>query len=89
MSDNHDATYMKVWYWLGALTAVEVAVALSHFLNWNVLVGGLVGLASVKAILLAAFFMHLEFERRTLVAVCIAPVVFSLILFIGLLPDAR
>ena len=89
MSDNHDATYMKVWYWLGGLTALEVGVALSKFLAWNVLVGGLVGLAIVKAILVAAYFMHLKFERRTLVAVCIAPVFFSLILFVGLLPDAR
>ena len=87
MSDNHDATYMKVWYWLGGLTALEVGVALSKFLAWNVLVGGLVGLAIVKAILVAAYFMHLNIERKYIWWLLLAAVLFLLVLFYGVAPD--
>ena len=46
------------------------------------------GFALTKAALVAAYFMHLKFERVPLMVVVLSPLLLSAILYIGLVPDA-
>jgi len=81
-----EPNYMAVFYWLAALTAVEVGVT---FLPLTKLALGaiLVVLAFTKAALVALYFMHLKFEQRTLMLVAITPVLICVFLMFMLLPD--
>ena len=81
-----EPNYMGVFYWLAALTAVEVAVA---YLPFTKLATGviLVVLAFTKASLVAMYFMHLKFERRTLAIIALTPVILCIMLMFMLLPD--
>src|ERR687888_972331 len=81
-----EPNYIAVFYWLAALTALEVAVA---YLPFTKLATGvlLVVLAFTKASLVAMYFMHLKFERRTLAIVALTPVLLCIMLMFMLLPD--
>ncbi len=59
------AQYVRVAVALAVLTAVEVAVYYFD-LPGKLLVAVLVGLATVKFSLVAAYFMHLKFDARLL-----------------------
>jgi cytochrome c oxidase subunit 4 len=88
MEHGHkEPNYVLVWIWLGVLTIVEVVVAISGWLPWKATVASLIGLAFIKAIMVAMYFMHLRFERKAMVLVLMAPVVLSFVLFFGVLPD--
>ena len=81
MDEAHKApNYMAIFWWLLGLTIAELAVAYMH-LPKPLTIGGLVGLAIAKASLVAMYFMHLKFERRTLGLIALTPP-FLLILFI-------
>src|SRR5262245_12855360 len=54
--------YVKTLCTLLALTLITVAIAQVNFGEWNAIVALLV--ASIKALLVALFFMHLKFEGR-------------------------
>ncbi len=60
-------SYLGVWLSLLALTALTVGVSYLDFGSWNILVA--VAVATVKAGLVAAVFMHLAFEKRKFNAV--------------------
>jgi cytochrome c oxidase subunit IV len=81
-----EPNYMGVFYWLAALTILEVGVT---FLPLTKLAQGiiLVVLAFTKAALVAMYFMHLKFERRTMLAVAATPVILCVFLMFMLLPD--
>ena len=66
-SEHKTPNYMAVFWWLAAFTAVEVAYSslLPHE-HKALLIIGLVGFAAIKATLVALFFMHLKFERKSL-----------------------
>jgi caa(3)-type oxidase subunit IV len=67
MDQEHKTpNYMAIFYWLGGLTVVEVAWATLLHTRRAPLIIGLVIFASVKALLVALFFMHLKFERKRL-----------------------
>ena len=78
--------YIGVFWWLLALTILEVGAI---FLPIARLLIGilLVGLALSKAALVAMYFMHLKFERRTLGLIAITPLVLCVLLVFALLPD--
>ena len=65
MSESHESAYNRVWVWLAVLTVIEVIAALPslRFLSWNMLMGVLIGLAIVKASMVAMYFMHLRFDK--------------------------
>ncbi len=66
-SEHKTPNYMAVFWWLAAFTAVEVAYSsLLPHTHKVLLIVGLVGFASIKATLVALFFMHLKFERKSL-----------------------
>jgi cytochrome c oxidase subunit IV len=59
--------YMAIFWWLAGLTVVEVGYSsiLPHR-HKVMLIVGLVGFAAVKASMVALYFMHLKFERKSL-----------------------
>jgi cytochrome c oxidase subunit 4 len=57
---------LMVWGWLLILTGVEVFLAYEQ-LPLRVMLVLLMGLSLVKAALIMAYFMHLRFEKRTLI----------------------
>jgi len=59
--------YMAIFWWLAGFTVVEVAYStlLPHSAK-ALLIIGLVGFAGIKATLVALYFMHLKFERKSL-----------------------
>ena len=78
--------YMNIFWWLLALTIIEVAIAIPEyaFIIKAIL---LVGLACGKAALVAIYFMHLKFERKTLAVIVITPFIICVFLVIMLMPD--
>lgn len=83
--------YMAIFWWLLAMTIVEVAVGYMHAPPGALYVSkvaSLVLLALAKASLVAMYFMHLRFERRTLAFIAGTPLVLCVLLMLILLPDA-
>jgi cytochrome c oxidase subunit IV len=80
--------YMGIFWVLLVLTVVEVALT---FLGLPKLLLGslLVALAVWKAALVAMYFMHLKFERKTLAMIAVVPFILCLLLILILLPDIR
>ena len=78
--------YINIFWWLLALTIIEVAVAIPEyaFILKAIL---LIGLACGKAALVAIYFMHLKFERKTLAIIVITPFIICVFLVIMLMPD--
>jgi len=71
--------YIVVWLGLLVIVALEVAVALSHPpAGW--LLAGLLVLALIEAGLALLYFMHLKYERRSLMWSVILAVMIAVIL---------
>ena len=85
---EHKTNYMAIFWWLAALTVVELAVIFPGFPK--LIVGTLlVALAVSKAALVAMYFMHLRFETRTLGYIALTPLAIGTLLLLVLLPDNR
>ncbi|MGH7323877.1 MAG: cytochrome C oxidase subunit IV family protein [Candidatus Rokuibacteriota bacterium] len=78
--------YMTIFWWLAALTVIELAVIFMPLAKLTIGVL-LVGLALGKAAMVAMYFMHLRFETRTLGLIAVAPLVIATLLVFLLLPD--
>jgi cytochrome c oxidase subunit 4 len=78
--------YLQVFVWLAVLTLLELCVI---YMPLAKLAIGLmlVVLASTKAALVAAFYMHLANERRTLTLIAMTPAILCVLLVFALLPD--
>ena len=78
--------YMGIFWVLLVLTVVEVA--LTFFGLPKLLLGSLLVILAVwKAALVAMYFMHLKFERRTLAMIAVVPFILCLFFILMLLPD--
>ena len=86
-NDHAEPNYWLVWLALAVLTVVELVVARVPGARAFVIFS-LCALALAKAALVAAYFMHLKFEKAALIAVVVSPLLLSGILYIGLVPDA-
>jgi caa(3)-type oxidase subunit IV len=87
MAERHqEPNYVHILYWLAALTAAEIAVALYVQVPVAKYVL-LIGMALTKASLVALFFMHLKFERSTLMIIAFTPLLICTFLVFMLLPD--
>lgn len=84
---SHVRTYIKVFCALAVGTIVTVAASNVHF---GILLGIAVALiiATVKGSLVAAFFMHLSNERKTIYFVIVLTAVFVMIM-VGLIMFSR
>lgn len=85
-STHKDPNYMAIFWWLAALTVIEIGVIYTPLAR--LLIGILlVSLAISKAALVAMYFMHLRFERRTLGLIAVTPLFLGALLVFVLLPD--
>jgi len=76
-----------VWGWLLALTMVEVTLAYYH-LPLKFMLTILMGLSLIKAALIMAYFMHLKFERMSLILTLIPVLVVVICLLLVFFPDS-
>jgi len=81
-----EPNYIAVFWWLLALTIIEIAVIYLPIAK-IVIVVLLVGLAFSKASLVGMYFMHLKFERLTLGMIALTPLILCVFLILMLLPD--
>ncbi len=81
-----EPNYMGVFWWLLALTVLEIAVIYMPMAK-TIIVILLVGMAISKATLVALYFMHLKFERLTLGVIALTPFILCVFLILMLLPD--
>ena len=80
--------YAVTWFWLLAITILELAVVLLGVPK-ILLATTLVVMALLKAALIVAYFMHLRYEKLSLVYAVVVPMFFlAIILFSGVGPDA-
>jgi cytochrome c oxidase subunit 4 len=87
VSTHEEPNYMAVFYWLFALTILEVGIVYMPLAKF-VIVVSLVGLACSKAALVALYFMHLRFERSTLGIIALTPPFLLVLLTLALVPDS-
>ena len=86
-ADKHvEPNYLHVILILTVLTIAEVAVVFAPLPKLSVGIM-LVGMALTKAIIVAMYFMHLKFEKRTLAVIAATPLILCTILMLTLLPD--
>lgn len=83
---HKEPNYMGVFIWLFALTVVEIG-AIYLPLSRVVIGFMLVCLALSKAALVALYYMHLKFEKRTLGLIALTPLLLCVLLIFALLPD--
>jgi cytochrome c oxidase subunit 4 len=79
--------FLIVWVWLLALTGTETLLAYQH-VALEVMLIALMTLSIVKASLIIAYFMHLRFERRSLVLTLMPAVVFVIAMLFVVFPDS-
>lgn len=84
---NHDRLFLMVWLGLLALTAVEVVLAYIHVFSTAGMLAILMMLSLVKAALIMAYFMHLRFEKKSLVLSLIPSVTIVIALLFVFFPD--
>jgi cytochrome c oxidase subunit 4 len=84
---HHHANYLMIFWWLAILTVLEVGVIFMPFpkITINVLLGAF---ALAKAALVAAYFMHLRFETKTLGLIAVTPLAIAILLIFIILPDS-
>lgn len=81
-----DPNYLAVFGWLFALTVIEVGVIYVPVPKLMI-AAALVLLASVKAALVAIYFMHLKFERVVIWWIAVIPAILCVFLILMLLPE--
>jgi cytochrome c oxidase subunit IV len=83
--EHGETNYIAIFIYLSVLTGAELAVY--GYFPGLVKVAFLVALAWAKAALVAMYFMHLRFERRTLAIIACIPVLLVTFLTFMLMPD--
>ena len=79
--------FISIWVWLVALTLVEIFLAYRP-MSVVVMLTILLGLSIIKAALIMAYFMHLKFERLSLILTLIPMLVVSILLLFVFFPDS-
>jgi cytochrome c oxidase subunit 4 len=76
-----------VWGWLVMLTGIEVVLAYQR-LEIKVMLTLLMALSIVKASLIISYFMHLKYEKRSLVLLLMPAMVFVVAMMFVVFPDS-
>ena len=79
--------FVWVWFWLLLLTVLEVVLAYRR-LDLGLIIVILLGLSVIKSALIMAYFMHLKFERLSLVLTLIPALVALICLMFISFPDS-
>ncbi len=88
-ADASTKTYLAIWGWLAALMLVGVFLCESHLpLPKWLLIAAVLILSSVKALLIALYYMHLKMDRRLLALVAVGPLVL-IVLALGVVFSSR
>lgn len=84
---HHHPNYLMIFWWLAILTVVEIGLIFMPIpkMTINVLLGAC---ALAKAVLVAAYFMHLRFEVRMLGLIAVTPLAIATLLIFVILPDS-
>ena len=80
--------YVAVAVVLAVMTAVEIGLALGHFLPEGLTTAILIGFTLSKAALVMLFYMHLKYETRWYSMVLVFPLFMVMVLFIIVLVAA-
>jgi cytochrome c oxidase subunit 4 len=78
-ADEGSRLYLIVWFWLLALTVVELVLAYRQ-LAIQIMLFLLMSLSIVKAALIIAYLKHLKFEKRSMRWTLIPPLVICIVL---------
>ena len=79
--------FMSIWGWLVALTLVEIFLAYKP-MPIHLMLIVLLGLSIIKAALIVAYFMHLKFERLSLVLTLVPMLIVCIMLLFVFFPDS-
>ena len=79
--------FISIWVWLVALTLVEIFLAYKP-MPIHLMLIVLLGLSIIKAALIIAYFMHLKFERLSLILTIIPMLVVCIMLLFVFFPDS-
>ncbi len=86
-AEGSTRVFMIVWFWLLALTGVEVFLGYEQ-LELKLMLVLLMGLSIIKAALIIAYFMHLRYERPSMAATLMPALVIVIVLMNIFLPDS-
>ena len=79
--------FISVWIWLLVLTLLEIFLAYRP-MAVHLMLTVLIGLSVIKAALIMAYFMHLKFERMSLILTLIPALVVCILLLFVFFPDS-
>ena len=79
--------FISIWVVLVALTLIEILLAYVE-LPITLMLTVLLGLSIVKAALIMAYFMHLKFERLSLILTLVPMLVICILLLFVFFPDS-
>src|ERR1044072_7304895 len=79
--------FTSIWVWLVALTLFEIFLAYRP-MSIHFMLTILLGLSIIKAALIVAYFMHLKFERLSLILTIVPMVVICICLLFVFFPDS-
>lgn len=86
-SEGTTRVFLIVWFWLLALTGVEVFLGYEQ-LELKLMLVLLMGISVIKAALIIAYFMHLRYERPSMAVTLMPALVIVLVLMNIFLPDS-
>ena len=78
-SEGGVKVFLVVWFWLLALTGVEVFLGYKAFAV-RIMIVLLMGLSVIKASLIIAYFMHLRYEKPSMAATLMPALVIVILL---------
>ena len=79
--------FISIWVWLVVLTLVEIFLAYKPMSTY-IMLTILLGLSIIKAALIVAYFMHLKFERLSLILTIVPMLVVCIVLLFVFFPDS-
>src|ERR1700704_5570048 len=79
--------FVSIWFWLVLLTLIEIFLAYKP-MPLRFMITILLGLSVIKAALIVAYFMHLKFERLSLILTLVPMLITCICLLFVFFPDS-
>ena len=79
--------FISIWVWLVGLTLVEIFLAYKP-MPIHLMLIVLLGLSIIKAALIVAYFMHLKYERLSLILTIVPMLIVCIMLLFVFFPDS-